>query len=68
MREFARIGKVRQGDVLEADDGFDCIAKGEHLVVQCDTDKKLYVPCKQGLHYLSGQESGHFYVGLYKVE
>jgi hypothetical protein len=67
MREFARIGKVRSGDILEADGGFDCMKKGELLPVLSQEDK-LYVRCKQGRHYLSGQESGHFYVGLYKVE
>ena len=78
MREFARVDDVKPGDTLIADDGFDCIQEGTHLIVQKDSEGTLYVPCKggEGRHYLQGQIGGPFgglepethYVGFYKAE
>jgi hypothetical protein len=64
---FARIGDVRQGDVLMPDNGFTCMRAGEKLTVNKD-NHGLFVACDEGKHYLSGQEEGHYYVGLFKVK
>jgi hypothetical protein len=63
---FARIGDVRQGDVLMPDDGFTCMqARSMHTVGK--DNHGLYIMCNEGKHYLSGQEAGHYYIGLFKV-
>jgi len=66
-KEFARIGQIRQGDVLTPDNDFGCMPEGSLHTVMRD-EHGLYIKCSDGNHYLSGQEDGHYYVGLYKVE
>jgi hypothetical protein len=66
-RSRARIGYVRQGDILECDAGFTCMDRGSQHVVH-KADDGLYIECREGRHYLVGQVDGHFYSGLSKVE
>lgn len=57
---FAKIAEVSEGINLITDAGFTCMADHEEKIVQKD-DGGLFVSCKDGKHYLSGQhtEGGH---------
>ena len=50
---------LQPGDVLRADDGFDCIRPGDLVVVKADGDGALYVACDDGRHMLDGQCDDH---------
>lgn len=66
-REWALIDQAKAGSKLIADGGFrGCIRKGAVLTVQED-EAGLFVPCRDGNHYLVGQEndSGSHFVGLW---
>lgn len=71
-RAYATVAEIKAGDILEPDDGFDCMLCGDVLTVQ-DDGNQLYVPCSQGRHFLDGQvgvdtdDGTVFYIGLYKV-
>lgn len=51
-----KLDEIKAGDSIILDGGFDCAAAGA-VTVQRD-DKGLYFPCRQGQHYLDGQEDG----------
>lgn len=63
---------VKAGDDLITDDGFTCLPAGKVRRVHED-DGGLYIKCKEGHHYLDGQDGYSadlgcdVYVGLLKV-
>lgn len=71
-----KIADVQPGDVLIADDGFDCLHNGQECEVFMDPEYEgvasLYVKCSQGEHYLEGQigygddDHGDEFVGFNK--
>lgn len=61
---FAKIDDVRVGTILIADGGFSCMDENVRLVVVCDDDGNLSVPCRMGGHDLAGQIENDHYVGL----
>lgn len=50
----APIDKVKDGSVLECDDGFTCLHDEDIVVVRKD-ENGLYVVCDEGRHYIDGQ-------------
>jgi hypothetical protein len=49
-----KFSDLKAGDEVIADAGFDCLRAGTHKV---ESDSAgLFIPCKKGRHYLSGQE------------
>lgn len=83
-RVQATVENVVEGSVVEADDGFTCIAAGKRLMVKKDSTGFLYVECDGGEqeethpvhdepkhHYIDGQideEDEFAYVGLTLIE
>lgn len=51
---MTKLNELRQGDVVLVDGGFTCMQKGRQTV-QADS-AGLYVECREGKHYLAGQE------------
>ena len=49
-----KLTDLKAGDVVELDDGFDCMLPGL-ATVQADGHGKLFVPCSAGKHFLDGQ-------------
>ncbi len=58
-RAWAHQDTCKAGDVLTCDGGFTCMAEGQEVEVHADPDhegiESLFVPCKDGAHYLVGQ-------------
>lgn len=50
-----KLGDIKEGDVLVADGGFDCLKEGARCVAKSDERQRLYVECYAGRHYLDGQ-------------
>lgn len=50
-----KLSDLKAGDTIIADDGFTCMHAGPKRV-QSD-DAGLYVKCREGRHYLDGQEN-----------
>ncbi|WP_370677595.1 hypothetical protein [Pleomorphomonas sp. PLEO] len=48
------LADLKAGDVVSADGGFDCLAEGPHVVEK--DDHGLFIKCREGNHYLDGQE------------
>lgn len=66
-RPWAMASDVKAGDMLQCDGGFTCMRDGAKKVVKADGDKR-YVACRDGRHYLKGQENNDgALIGLYKV-
>ena len=62
----APIAKVTTGSRLQCDAGFTCLLPRQVLMVQRNR-LGLYIPCREGHHYLDGQIGGRDdarYVGL----
>jgi hypothetical protein len=51
-----RLRDVNAGDVLVADNGFTCIHQGLYEVKE--DSGRLYVDCRDGKHFLDGQDDG----------
>lgn len=51
----ATIENVTVGTRLRADTGFTCLDDMALVIVCADHDGDLYVPCRDGAHYLEGQ-------------
>lgn len=67
-RRYAKLSKVKPFDLLELDDGFDCM-NGTVSVLADEETGELYVPCERGKHLLEGQENEDGYlIGMYPVE
>ena len=49
-----KLSDLKVGDKVIADAGFDCLHAGTHKV-EGDSGG-LFISCKKGRHYLSGQE------------
>lgn len=75
-----KLGDIKEGDTLIADDGFTCLKEGERLPVYSN-GHSLFVYCRGGeerleaerehQHYLGGQVSfddGETIVGFRRVE
>lgn len=71
MIDYAEVSVsvVNVGTRLKADGDFTCIDEGSILTVMADLNGELYVPCKEGRHYLAGQlnDSETYYVGFWLV-
>jgi hypothetical protein len=63
-RQWAKFSKVKSGDRLFTDEGFTCMPAGEVKYV-CRDEEGLYVPCRDGKHYLVGQRERDALVGFY---
>ena len=46
---------VKVGDILIADDGFDCLLEGQQCIVEKDDRDRKFVRCSEGIHLLDGQ-------------
>lgn len=68
-REYARLSKLKVGDKIETDGGFDCIA-GSSLVDVIDVNGELAFACAQGSHALAGQlaDDGDHLIGIFPVD
>lgn len=57
---------TKAGDIIRADDGFDCLKANEKYTVE-QGPEGLFVRCVDGQHYLDGQLSDDetAYVGFY---
>lgn len=71
-RPYATVAEVKEGTILEADGGFECMDKGDKLKVISRPDGSLYIECLAfGGHSLDGQididedDGTKFYNGLY---
>ena len=49
--------KLKIGDIIIVDDGFDCMEEGEEKEI-FDDDGNLYIICNQGKHYLKNEFTG----------
>ena len=73
-RAYALVSEVAEGDVLEADDYFDCMEVGDRFVVYNDGNGNLYLQCDEEYHSLEGQwedndgKAEPYYIGLYKIK
>lgn len=68
-RMYATHAKVRAGDWLEADGDFTCLNSGDVVQVRESGAGDLFVPCREGRHFLDGQEDSEGnYVGLYPAD
>lgn len=48
-----KYSELKEGMVVWADDGFDCLESGEHVVR--DYHGEFYIDCSHGKHFLSAQ-------------
>jgi hypothetical protein len=65
-RFYAELSELRPGDVVQVDGGFSCIKDGEKRTV--NDDGELWIACKDGRHYLSGQvDDGTACIGVYRA-
>lgn len=53
--DFPKLSEIKSGDWLKADGGFTCLKDGQVVSVHVD-EAGLFVPCRDGRHYLDGQE------------
>ena len=69
-RPYAQLSKLKPGDILEADAGFDCMDCGAHYPVKGNCNGELYIECTSPSgHKLDGQaDDGENLIGLYLVE
>jgi hypothetical protein len=69
-RSWAKGADVKEGDLLEADDGFPCLSEGDRRRVCKHASGDLIIECGDGGHWLDTQidEEDQVYIGLYKVE
>jgi len=47
-----KLSKLKVGDIVLADAGFNCLTAGEHTVAE--SEGELFIPCSYGKHYLKG--------------
>lgn len=81
-RPWAKLSDLHPGDVVEFDDGFTCLRKGEIALVHVDLKGQLFVFCsgheefegrskkhsRKEQHFLDGQaDDGEHCVGVYKI-
>jgi len=61
---MTKLSEVKEGDILIADDGFDCLSEGEYTVK--NGLRGLCIICDYGNHYLDGQSENGELIGLKK--
>lgn len=49
------LNELKAGDIIAIDDGFTCLSEGNHTVEK-DESGELFIKCKDGKHFLEGQE------------
>jgi hypothetical protein len=66
-REYAQLSKLKPGDKVEIDDGFDCMTVGSVKEVRRNDDGELYIECAETVHTLDGQlmDDADHLVGIY---
>lgn len=57
MPAFVKLADLKDGDVVQLDDGFTCHSAGQCEVH--DDGGRLYFRCSEGRHYLDGQCDEH---------
>ena len=62
----ASINQVKAGTRVTVS-GLTCIPDGTVRIVE-EEDDELFIHCKEGKHFLDGQEEGDIYVGIHLVE
>jgi len=70
-REWARLSKVKEGDLLEMDNDFTCGIANETLAARLKGgDGGLYVYCNHGQHYLEPNlsEDGDHIIGVWAAQ
>jgi len=68
MKPFAKVSEVKAGTKLKADGDFTCIKENAVLTVE-ENDGGLFVPCKEGHHYIDGQlDDGDEYTGFWLAD
>ena len=64
-RPYVKIADVNDGTVLVPDHIMsECMIPGVPVTVIADDEGDLFIPCKDGNHYLDGQLDGDFYIGF----
>jgi hypothetical protein len=64
-RPYAELSKLRAGDLVELDDGFDCAPPGK-VMLHFGKGRRLYFICSHGQHFVDGQaDDGVHCVGMY---
>ncbi len=53
-QQFAKLSKVKVGDKLYPDNGFECMRAEQPLIVQQHATG-LYLECDCGFHFIEGQ-------------
>jgi hypothetical protein len=53
--EAVKLSAISVGEVLVADNGFDCIESWSSASVEKDNRGELFIACKCGQHFLEGQ-------------
>lgn len=69
-RKYARLDRLKPGDRVMVDGGFTCMEPWSRHRAHVDpVDKRLYIFCRSGQHYLDGQlnRQGVSLVGVYKA-
>lgn len=65
--EWARLSRLKAGDLVLLDSGFTCAKAGEIRIYE--TSLGLFFPCQDGAHYLSAQSTdGDHLMGIYEIE
>lgn len=65
-RVYAQLSKLKPGDAVVVDAGFDCLKPWHVATVRADSHGELYIPCKAGMHMLIGQAvDGENLIGIY---
>jgi hypothetical protein len=67
-RVYARLSELKVGDIVEVDDGFGCLSKGDQRQIKITVNGSLYIDCAIGQHTLIGQlDNAGFLIGIYKI-
>jgi|KBSMisStaDraftv2_1062788.scaffolds.fasta_scaffold172687_2 hypothetical protein len=64
-REYARLGSLRPGCLVQFDDGHGCMPDQAVRPVKCDADGELYVECNCDKHLLVDDEG--ILIGVYPI-
>lgn len=63
---YVMLAELRNGDMIETDDGFDCLDAGKHQVHSNGVD--AWVECRKGQHFLVSSHLDGAVVGFYPVK
>lgn len=67
-REYLKLSEAKEGQVVELDSSFPCCDPGLVSLRSSHVIDELWFQCKDGRHYISGQDDGDGYcTGIYPV-